>query len=735
MRLIIISNRLPITIIKDKSQIYFQQSIGGLATGLNTFLEEFSAVETVEWLWVGWPGSHSDNIIKDIHIHELQKQNLFPIIFPEKTMDKFYQGFCNKTLWPLFHYFTEFATYDEENWHTYKAVNEAFANKLTTLIRPDDILWINDYHLLLLPSLLNAGFPNIPIGFFFHTPFPAYEVFQLIPKNWRSELLKGLLGADLIGFHTSEYAQNFLHSVSLNLGYEHNMGVITTKDKLIKTKVFPMGIAFNKIQHIAGSSKTQNKKEELQKSLQKTKIILSVDRLDYTKGIINRLQAYELFLEKNENWHKKATLVLIVAPSRDSVSHYQSMKKKIEECVSHINGKYGDIDWMPILYQYKNIEFEDLIALYGISDAILVTPIRDGMNLIAKEYIASRIDKKGVLILSETAGAAKELSESFIVNPNSIEEIASAIKMSLSLNEQEQILRNHLMQRRLKNYDVICWGNEFIDELVQTKEQNEIFSAKTLQLHDKQKFIEHYHRASKRLILLDYDGTLVPYTIHPQEAKPDTGLLDTLFSLTADPRNNVVIISGRDKDTLNQWFYSLPIHMIGEHGACIKEIGKQWDILTQKKCDWKESILSLLNKYADRLPGAFIEEKEFSLAWHYRNTLPEQSLYIVKELTDDLVHFVAHGDLQVLWGNKVIELRHANLNKGNATLYFILKSHYDFIMAIGDDVTDEDMFKVLPETAYSIKVGIGASHAKYHLKNHNQVVDLLNLLSQRVNLT
>lgn len=411
------------------------------------------------------------------------------------------------------------------------------------------------------------------------------------------------------------------------------------------------------------------------------------------------------------------------------------MKKKIEEFVSHINGKYGDIDWMPILYQYKNMEFEDLIALYGVSDAILVTPIRDGMNLIAKEYIASRIDKKGVLILSETAGAAKELSESFIVNPNSIEEIANAIKMSLSLNEQEQILRNHLMQRRLKNYDVICWGNEFIDELVQTKEQNEIFSAKTMQLQDKQKFIEHYHRARKRLILLDYDGTLVPYTIHPQEAKPDTGLMDTLFSLTADPKNNVVIISGRDKDTLNQWFYSLPIHMIGEHGACIKEIGKQWDILTQKKCDWKESILSLLNKYVDRLPGAFIEEKEFSIAWHYRNTFPEQSVYIVKELTDDLVHFVAHGDLQVLWGNKVIELRHANLNKGNATLYFILKSHYDFVMAIGDDITDEDMFRVLPETAYSIKVGIGASHAKYHLKNHNQVIDLLNLLCQRVNLS
>lgn len=729
MKLIIISNRLPVTLINDNSKICFQQSIGGLATGLNTFLEEYTKNKTLEWLWVGWPGIIPDHRIKkEDYSKELQKQNFSPVFLSEKTMDKFYQGFCNKTLWPLFHYFTSFATYDEENWLTYKAVNEVFANKLMSIIEPDDIVWVNDYHFFLLPSLLRARFPHIPIGFFLHIPFPSYEVFQLIPKKWRFELLNGVLGSDLIGFHTHEYCHHFLKSVLLTLGYEHNMGLITTEDRLIKIHTFPMSIAFHKIQQIASSKETDGNKKKLLASLKQNKIILSVDRLDYTKGIINRLNAYELFLEKNSEWHKKITLILIVAPSRFNVSHYQTMKKKVDEFVGQINGRFGDVSWTPILYQYKSVEFPDLIALYNISDVLLVTPIRDGMNLIAKEYIASKTNKKGILILSETAGSAKELTESIIVNPNNIEEIVDAIKDALNLSEEEQIFRNNIMQRRLKNYDIIHWGNEFMNHLKQTKEQQILLSAKVMSPKEKDMFILDFNQAKQRLVLLDYDGTLVPYTATPKTAKPTPNVISTLCLLASDPRNHVVIISGRDKDTLNQWFYSLNLYLVGEHGAWIKEINENWKVLVPTTCDWKEPVIALLDKYVDRLPGAFIEEKEFSIAWHYRNADHEQSIQIVKELVDNLVNLVANGDLQVLCGNKVIEIRNASLNKGNATMHFISNNHYDFILSIGDDVTDEDMFKVLPDSAYSIKVGIGTSNAKFNIKNQNEVINLLNSL-------
>lgn len=730
MRLIIVSNRLPITVVKNKSQIYFQKSIGGLATGLNTFLEEYREDKAIECLWVGWPGTTSDYSINQQLTRELQQQNYVPIFFSEKFIDKFYKGFCNKTLWPLFHYFTALADYNEDNWFAYKAANEDFAHELVKIIKPDDLVWVNDYHLFLLPSFLRLHYPHTPIGFFLHIPFPAYEVFQAIPQKWRTELLNGVLGSDLIGFHTHEYCQHFLKSVFFTLGYEHHMGLISTENKIIKTDIFPMGIAFNKIQKIANSKETQNSKEKLQKSLPNNKIILSIDRLDYTKGIINRLHAYELFLEKNPDWRQKITLFLLVAPSRDGLAHYRSMKKKIEELVGHINGKFGAINWMPIFYQYKSVEFQDLIAFYEISDVILVTPIRDGMNLIAKEYIASKINKKGVLILSETAGAAKELSEAIIVNPNSIEEVSEAIKEALNLKEQEQIIRNQSMQNRLKNYDVVCWGNEFINNLIQTKDHQKLFSVRAMLPKDKDEFILNFNAGTQRLILLDYDGTLVPYALNPQFAKPTPNVINTLYSLTADTKNHVVIISGRDKETLNQWFESLDISLVGEHGAWIKEIGKSWNTLAPTQCDWKKSILSLLHKYINRLPGAFIEEKDFSIAWHYRNTSPNQYPQIVKELTDILVHLVANSDLQILSGNKVIEIRNAWLNKGNAALNFINKYHYDFILAIGDDITDEDMFKILPENAYSIKVGIESSQAKFNIKNQMQVISLLNLLSQ-----
>lgn len=362
--------------------------------------------------------------------------NCYPVFISKKDIEKFYYGFCNKTIWPLFHYFTSFAVYDEDYWLNYKKVNELFCSTILEIIKPDDVVWIQDYHLMLLPKLLREKIQN-PVGFFLHIPFPTFEIFRLLPTKWRTEILTALLAADLLGFHTHDYTQDFLRCVLRILGYEHSMGEIAFNGHIVKVDTFPMGIDFTIFYTAQNREDVKKEKEELLKSLGGYKVILSVDRLDYTKGILNRLYAYENFLEKNPQWHKKVVLVLVVVPSRIGVEHYKQMKKQVDEVVGEINGRFGDINWTPILYQFKFLPFHQLVPLYSVSDLCLVTPLRDGMNLVAKEYIASRTDKTGVLILSEMAGASKELREAIIINPNNIEEIADALKLALEISEEE----------------------------------------------------------------------------------------------------------------------------------------------------------------------------------------------------------------------------------------------------------------------------------------------------------
>jgi len=733
MRLLVVSNRLPITILEDK-ELKFKESVGGLVSGLMAYLDFINSKsenQKCEYTWVGWPGA----TIEDSRKEETQSRiysdfKAYPVFLTGDDMDKFYHGFCNKTIWPLFHYFTSYVSYDEENWQDYKKVNGMFCDAVMQILRPDDIVWIHDYHLMMLPRLIRERVPSVPIGFFLHIPFPSFEVFRLLPTKWRAELLNGLLGSDLIGFHTHDYTQYFLRCVLRILGHEHNMGQIALKDHLVRVETFPMGIDFQRFSEAALTPEVQNEKEKLKDVFADCKVILSIDRLDYTKGIVNRLQGYELFLERNPEWHGKVALVLIVVPSRIEVEQYQQMKRQIDEVVGRINGRFGSINWTPILYHYKFLPFDKLIALYNASDVAMVTPLRDGMNLIAKEYVATKTNGKGVLILSEMAGASKEVREAIIINPNDLDEIAVALREALEMPEDEQKRRNRIMQFRLKRHDVIRWADSFVQALLAIKDEERCLHFKQLSPSTKSQLMEDFQHAHHRLFLLDYDGTLVQFEGLPHLARPTEELLKILRIISEDPKNEVVLVSGRDRLTLQSWFGSYNLGLVAEHGVWIRKKGEDWRMLKQITNDWKPKIQPLLDTYSDRLPGSFVEDKEFSLAWHYRMADHEMASIVSKELLDDLVNFTANIGVQVLKGNKVIEVRNSGMTKGDAGSYWISENEYDFILGIGDDWTDEDLFKVLPETAYSIKVGAAQSQAKHSLPGSSEVQSLLGELAR-----
>lgn len=722
-RLLIVSNRLPVSVEKRGGEIHFSESAGGLATGLRSFYRSYDCT------WIGWPGITSEKLNKSdrecIEAKLKSEYHCQPVYLTKNDFDNYYLEFCNKTMWPLCHYFTEYVVYEKNSWEAYERANTRFCSAiLDSISSNDDITWVHDFHLMLVPDLLRAKRPDATIGFFFHIPFPSFEVFRLLP--WRKEILQGLLGADVIGFHTYDYARHFLSCVHRLLGYDHDLGQIFIHDRTIKVDVFPMGIDYE--QFSGAAQKPEVKKEiiKFRRKIGDRKVILSIDRLDYTKGIPQRLKAFDTFLSKHPEYKGKITLLLVAVPSRMRVHQYQTLKESVDELIGNINGNHGTIGWVPIWYFYRSIPFHTLAALYNIADIAMVTPLRDGMNLIAKEYIASKIDRKGVLILSEMAGAAKELGEAIVVNPYDHDSIVFALEKAFAISEEVQIAHNTEMQERLKRYDVRRWAEEFIGRLIQTKTLGNQMKDKLLDAKSRRKLTHKYKESMNRLLLLDYDGTLVPFYPSPELASPDKEILEILKNLTANRKNEVVIISGRDKDTLETWFRGYNLGLIAEHGALIKE--STWELIEPLSSDWKEKIRPILELYQDRTPGSLVEEKEFSLVWHYRSTDHELGLIRAREIIDDLVDLTANLSLEILEGHKVVEVKNSGINKGRAGLRLVQKKDWDYILSIGDDWTDEDLFQVLPDEAYSIRVGFAPTNAKYRLQSYLEVRALLSQL-------
>jgi trehalose 6-phosphate synthase/phosphatase len=758
-RIVIVSYRLPYNVVFEDGKKIIRQNSGGLVSAIAALSEKMAEDGSSELfkkiVWVGKSNEivKTENVRKtgfikgllDKYIFGVQnasterhsfpdvkdsKYQLVPVAVEQSIDDKYYGGFCNDCIWPLFHYFPSLVVHDESYFENYILANKLFAEKLKAIVQPDDFIWIHDYQLFLLPALVRKVFRAANIGFFLHIPFPTFEIFRIIPKHWRDAILNGMLGADLIGFHTNDYSQYFLRSVSRLLGLDTTMNSVVSGGRLVKVDTFPIGIDYEKFNNAATNSReVEAEKQKILSTLQNKKLIFSVDRLDYTKGLLYRLEAFEYFLETHPEWMEKIVFNMVVIPSRDTIPQYQNMKREIEAIVGRINGKYSSMAWRPIIYQYKSLSFNELVALYDVSLVGLITPIRDGMNLVAKEYVACQVTEKGVLILSEMAGAASELSEAILINPTNKQEVAAAINKALSMPLRNRTVLLARMQKRIKNYTVFSWAKDILAGLEAIKKEQELRRVNLITPAIESEIMTKFNNASKRAIFLDYDGTLVPFSKVPELATPDTMTLNQLKTLAANPSNTVVLISGRDKNFLEEWFGTINIHIIAEHGAFQKSPGGNWTCSINQDQSWKSTFIPILQRYTDHCIGSFIEDKFSSLAWHYRNSPAETGQIKVKELKEELRALVAHENkLHVLEGNMVVELKRTGYDKGLAALKFVSDQKFDFILAIGDDRTDEDIYRSLPPEAITIKIGITSSIAKYNLATQNDVSRIIGQL-------
>lgn len=719
-RVILVSNRLPVTIKRSREGQSLTMSSGGLVTGLAPLHAKSDGI------WIGHPGERPN----EKTLKTLKERRLVPVDIPPREYRAYYEGYANGALWPLFHYFVERCEFDPAQFAAYRAVNERFADAVAEVAEPGDMIWVHDYQLMMLPEMLRQRVPGARIGFFLHIPFPSSETFRVLPE--RTQVLRGLLGADLIGVHTYEYAENVQRSFRRLLGIETVQGALQYSGRNIRIQAHPIGIDTDDLRKEAFSREADRYLLDLKRRIGDRQVVLGIDRLDYTKGLPLKLQVWRKLLSSSPRWRSRAMLIQLAVPSRENIESYQEQKEEVERLVGEINGLYGAPGRIPIHYMYQSVSRAELGALYRLADVGFVTPVRDGMNLVAKEYVSCRDDGGGVLVLSEFAGAASELGESLRVNPWDIEGTAAQLERALEMDYGERQERMKPMFRRVVQNDVHRWVDRFMTSLTESEvgelrvppqlQSGVLAGTLAPQLAD----------SDKALLMLDYDGSLREFTERYEEAVPTEEIIEILADLGKLDGVFTYINSGRDRDTLGEWFNDVPVSLIAEHGSWIKEAGdKQWRRMgPPPDLRWKEIAMPVLAEYAERTPGARIEEKSAALVWHYReadDTLGEwQALELLSVLEDMLSGF----PVEILSGARIIEIRQQGVDKGRAFAYVDeAKGPFDFILATGDDRTDEDIFVRLPETAFSVKVGVGQSSARSAVGSPGSVRRLLRALA------
>ncbi len=723
-QILIVSNRLPVTVQKVDGKLEYQASMGGVATGLSSF------VKGRKNKWIGWPGIASEDLTEkekhDVSV-ELMKQNCVPVFLSKKQLDDFYNGYSNSLLWPLFHNLP-MAQSESRWWKAYKTVNAAFSEVVLNITHSNSSIWVQDYQLMLLPEMLKSAQPRLHIGFFLHIPFPTFKTYSKLPEA--EQLVRGMLGADLIGFHTTGYVDDFVKTVQ---GFDLALNAdnqLILPDRTVRVTDFPMGIDYEKFTSARKSPPIKAAVKELKKKYKGKKIIAGVDRLDITKGFVERLEAYREFLRQYPREHGRIVFVLVGAPSRGEISAYKKLSAKVGKLVKEINDEFGTSKWEPIDYNDKGLKFEEVTALFQIADIAFVAPLKDGMNLVAKEYIASK-KNNGVLILSDTAGAAQELQDALLVNHKKPDTLVAAIDQALHMRKREVRGRFKRMQKHLAANTVHTWANDFVTTLQKPVAGTPRLLTRRLSKRLQLGLMKSYIAAQKRLIFLDYDGTLVPFHDNYDHSKVPKGLLDTLQKLSEDPRNTIVVVSGRSAQDLDDRFDTMNLNLVAEHGAMTKKSGnKRWQTQSRAESEWKQLIMPVLEKYAAKTPNARVEEKPHSLVWHYRQSPAYFAQKYVVILKRVLRPMLSGYGLALFQGNKILEIKNPAITKG-AVVHKWLNAGYDFTLALGDDYTDEDMFTALPLTSYTIKVRSGRTAARYRLESDIDVRELLKDISKK----
>jgi trehalose 6-phosphate synthase/phosphatase len=718
---VIASNRLPFTLSLDGDELTLEPSSGGLVSALQGARRNA--------IWVGWPGSVIPADLEQ-EVARLGAENgCAPVLLSEAEQEAFYGRICNETIWPLFHYFVDRMHFAREAWDVYADVNQRFAEAIAEVSAPRARVWVHDFHLALVPRLLRALRPDLAIGFFLHIPFPSSEIYRLLPT--RAEVLRGMLGSDYIGFHTGDYARHFRSSCLRVLGIEPDPDTIDYDERTIGLGVHPIGIDVESFRTTLRDPETPPVEAELEERYEGLQLVLGVERLDYTKGIPQKLDAFERALEWDPELADRVTMLQVLVPSRLESAEYRSMRDEIEMRIAHINGRFGRLGHSPVAYVHRSVSPAELVALYRRADVMMVTPLRDGMNLVAQEFIECQTDDpgagashRGALLLSEFAGAAQVLPGAVLVNPWDIDELAARLVEALALDAPERRRRLDLMASRVEQLDSARWAQSFLARLERFA-RSKARVARPLNSSVREQIGDLLADAPRRILLLDYDGTLRELVGHPDLAVPTVEIRDLLGDLASLPSTSVHVVSGRTRESLEGWLGDLPISLCAEHGYFARPAGGEWTAPLDVDLLWLPRVERLFRRVAADVPGTMVERKAASVSWHYRQAEPEYGLWRARELLVALENLLAGISAEVLPRRRVIEVRARGVNKGVYLESILAGEGADdaLILAAGDDVTDNDLFRVLPDGSVAIHVGGIRQGARGRPLEHEYVVE------------
>ncbi|XP_022147884.1 probable alpha,alpha-trehalose-phosphate synthase [UDP-forming] 7 [Momordica charantia] len=780
-RMIIVANQLPLRAKRreDDNSWSFSWNEDSLLLQLKDGLPEDMEVLYVGSLKVDIQPDEQDEVSQIL----LEKFKCIPTFLPPHILEKFYDGFCKRHLWPLFHYMLPYSAdqkgrFDRSMWEAYVSANKLFFQKVVEVINPDDdYIWIHDYHLMVLPTFLRRRFNRVKMGFFLHSPFPSSEIYRTLPV--REEILKALLNSDIIGFHTFDYARHFLSCCSRMLGleYQSKRGYLGLEyyGRTIGIKIMPVGIHMSRIESVMKLADEDAKTRELTQQFAGKTVLLGVDDLDIFKGINVKLLAMEQLLKQHPKWKGKAVLIQIVNPARGKGRDLQEIEDEIKESCSRINKEYGHPDYEPIVLLDRHVPITERVAYYSIAECVVVTAVRDGMNLTPYEYVVCRQGistsqkclnfsgpRKSMLVISEFIGCSPSLSGAFRVNPWNVERTAEALNEAISMADSEKQLRHEKHYRYVATHDVAYWSRSFLQDMERTCSDHFrrrcwgigfSFGFRVVALDPNFRklsidaIVSAYSRAESRAILLDYDGTVMPQ--NSINKSPSEQVISILNTLCADAKNVVFIVSGRGRDSLSKWFR--PCKKLGiaaEHGYFLRQSqNEEWKICGQSSdFGWMQIAEPVMKLYTEATDGSSIERKESALVWQYRDADPGFGSAQAKEMLDHLESVLANEPVAVKSGQLIVEVKPQGVSKGLvAEKIFSSMAEdgklADFVLCIGDDRSDEDMFEIIgnalssnilsPTTSvFACTVGQKPSKAKYYLDDTADVISMLEYLAE-----
>ncbi|XP_047476832.1 alpha,alpha-trehalose-phosphate synthase [UDP-forming]-like [Penaeus chinensis] len=750
--MVVVANRLPFTVQKNPvtGQMERKHCAGGLVTAVAPVV-----VET-KGLWVGWSGQHQEDGVVEIPEANpndqsptagLKSWQVKPMMSQKTLFDNYYNGCCNATFWPLFHSMPDRAIFQQDKWEAYREVNEQFAKLTVEAVQslsksnPETIplVWLHDYHLMMAANSIRdrcdkLGLP-IKMAFFLHIPFPSWDIMRLFP--WDDELLQGILGCDSVGFHVEDYCLNFIDCCQRRLGcrVDREQMLVEHNGRTVSVHPLPISIPYDRFVSLA------EKAPQVVKNNEQEQLLLGVDRLDYTKGLVHRIRAFETLLQKHPEHIEHVTFLQVAVPSRTDVKEYQELKEDLDQLIGRINGRFSTPNWSPIRYIYGCVSQEQLAAFYRDSSVAVVTPLRDGMNLVAKEFVACQVSEPGVLMLSPFAGAGTSMHEALIVNPYETAEFAEVMHRALTMPKDERELRMQQLRHREREHDVNFWLQSFLKS-VDCLADNNLTPGRLLPLREEDfsHFLASYVTESSRLaLILDYDGTLAPIAPHPDLAQMPEETRRVLERLAHMPDVNVAILSGRSMQNVKSMIGIEGITYAGCHGFEILHpdgtlfmhpIPHEYEVqLEQLKKQLQEEVCR---------DGAWLEEKVSGITFHYRE-VPEDKQQAIMSRAHEL--FLANG-VKVYQSPMAYETRPpVTWDNGRAAIY-LLRTLFgldwcDRVSTIfaGDDISDEDAMRALQGMAVTFRVTTSPNlrtAATYRLPNTDAVLTMLKWVEKRL---